>query len=67
MFGRRRLEPTADENVAGRLRGGDPHPDHDPIGSCRRQNRELLRRRFAPGLELAARGRVLQVGAITVA
>ncbi|MDD2763780.1 MAG: hypothetical protein PHE83_07400 [Opitutaceae bacterium] len=67
VFGRRRLEPTTDENVAGRLRCGDPPPDHDPIGSCRRQHRELRSRRFAPGLELAARGRVLQVGAITVA
>ncbi len=67
VFGSRRIEQTTDENVAVRLLCGDTHPDHDTIGSFRRQNRELLARSFAQVLELAARCRVLKVGEITVA
>jgi transposase len=67
VFGSRRIEQTTYENVAVRLLCGDTHPDHDAICSFRRQNRELLSRSFAQGLELAARCRVLKVGDITVA
>jgi hypothetical protein len=66
-FSRRRIEPSTDASVAVRRLCADPHPDPDTIWAFRRGTRERLSRGFAPGLELAARGRVLQGGEITVA
>ena len=66
-FSSRRIETLTYENVAVRLLCADTHPDHDTICNFRRENKKLLGESFHKVLELAARGKVLKVGDITVA
>lgn len=67
VFSSRQIERATYENVALRLLCADTHPDHDTLGTFRRQNGALLSAGFAQVLELAGRRRVLKVGGITVA
>jgi transposase len=66
-FSSRRIEALTYENVAVRYLTADTHPDHDSICKFRRDNKVLLGGVFHQVLEMAARSRVLRVGALTVA
>ena len=50
-----------------RLLTADPHPDHDTLGACRKDNEALLTESFVKVLQLAPELKLLKVGQLTVA
>jgi hypothetical protein len=60
------LQSTHD-SVPVRLLTADTHPEHDTLGTFRRENQALLTESFVKVLQLAQQLNVLQFGQLTVA
>ncbi len=67
LFSRRRIEPSTDDSVPVRRLTADTHPDHDTLGTFRRENHALLTESCVKVLQLAQQLQLLKVGQLTVA
>lgn len=66
-FSSRPIEALTFLHVAVRSLCANTHPDHDTIGTFRRENQALLRETFVKVLELAAELKRVRMGTVAIA
>jgi len=67
VFSSRRLEQATWDSVPVRMISAGTHPDHDTMGTFRRENKALLQETLVRVLELAQELKLLPVGQVTLA